>query len=122
MINIDDYKNCVGKGWWEELVEPFLKLIAHRDDVTINQIKEKFGGLRIYIDGPEFIGNIIESLMESSYKICEDCGRHNGWAYGKGLPQETPNYETTRVTTEGRWRVTLCQWCREKDLVKPLVG
>ena len=64
-------------------------------DGTVSQVKEKFGGLRLYLDhidpdwkGPFMDGpmQLIMSYMESqSYRTCQDCGitgakhRCDGW-------------------------------------------
>jgi hypothetical protein len=43
--------------------------------VTFDQIKEKFGGLRIYYSGgDDYIRGIISMAEAMSYKICEVCG------------------------------------------------
>lgn len=56
--------------------------------VDILQIKEKFGGLRFYINGgDDYINNIISFTENLSYYTCEKCGtqknvgRTNGWIY-----------------------------------------
>jgi hypothetical protein len=53
--------------------------------VKFDQIKEKFGGLRIYYSGgDDYIHGAISMAEEMSYKICEVCGNKgypnkNGW-------------------------------------------
>lgn len=43
--------------------------------VTFDQIKEKFGGLRIYYSGgDDYIRGVISMAEDISYKICEVCG------------------------------------------------
>ena len=79
---------------WSEIME---KVCAQLDALDGNhiqfaQIKEKFGGLRIYLDYiddcPEEVWNaahdIINEAEELSYKTCEACGkpgeeRGGGW-------------------------------------------
>jgi hypothetical protein len=54
--------------------------------VVIEQIKEKFGGLRYYADGDvdEQMAGMIDFAESLSYTICEECGapgklRSGGW-------------------------------------------
>jgi hypothetical protein len=66
--------------------------------IQIDQIKEKFGGLRFYYSGgdDEIAGMV--SLAESlSYKICESCGSTKNIGYTKG------------------WITTMCQECYDKN-------
>ena len=52
---------------------------------VIVQIKEKFGGLRFYVDGAtDEVDNYIAFAEQLSNRICEECGapgthRDNGW-------------------------------------------
>jgi len=65
--------------------------------VKFDQIKEKFGGLRIYYSGgDDFIDGLISMAEAISYKTCESCGN-------KGKPNESG------------WIVTLCEDCRNKN-------
>lgn len=86
---------ATGKGWWP-LIEKLSEIIQHhinwqkkqgRDcsQVTVDQVKEKFGTLRFYYTGgDEFIDGAV-SLAESMTGIlCEECGglgktRGDGW-------------------------------------------
>ncbi len=66
---------------------------------TILQVKEKFGGLRIYFDAPEDIRGecvaIVEAVEAECAKSCECCGTDKD------------------VTCVGPgWRKTLCGYCR----------
>lgn len=64
--------------------------------VKFDQIKEKFGGLRVYFSGGDDYINGLVSMAESfSYKICEICGE-------RGKPNK------------GGWISTLCDECRNK--------
>ena len=67
--------------------------------VTFDQVKEKYGGLRIYYSGgDDYVDGLISMAEEMSYKICERCGCPG-----------TPNKQG--------WIMTLCDKCRE-DLVR----
>jgi RNA polymerase-binding transcription factor DksA len=69
---------------WLGLVAPILQAIrthnatiaAKEDRVTLCQIKEKFGGLRFYIDhGTPAIHDLIGKAEAQSFHVCEDCGQ-----------------------------------------------
>ena len=92
-----------GKGWWP-LIEKVAAAIdsfnaAHPDSpVEVSQIKQKFGGLRIYhYNASEDIRQLIDEAIEASWHTCEKCG------------------STTGVNTnlEG-YRLTLCPECRKE--------
>jgi hypothetical protein len=60
------------------------------------QVKEKFGGLRFYVQGSDdFIDGIIDLAESMSYRICSECGN-----------QSTPQKRRG-------WIYTLCNNCRE---------
>lgn len=79
-----------GEGWYD-LISDLDKQIAVLDPgYTIAQVKEKFGGLRFYIDevNPDVrsqIEDLIKVAEGKAAKTCEDCGkpallrRVNGW-------------------------------------------
>lgn len=49
------------------------------ENVRFDQIKEKFGGLRvIYSGGDEYIHGVVRMGEELSYKTCEICGNIGG--------------------------------------------
>lgn len=91
-----------GKGW-NKLIIPILDYIdlynsGHDDKIEILQIKEKFGGLRIYtsFSTPE-LDQLINDAEEQSFKTCEYCG------------------STKNVSQTTGWIKTLCRKCmREK--------
>ena len=65
----------VGDGWLQLLHDCITELIAAGWDKQICQIKEKFGGLRFYINsGTDEIWQIISKYEALSYKTCEVCG------------------------------------------------
>ena len=64
--------------------------------VIFDQVKEKFGGLRIYHHGGDDIVSAYISFAESlSYNICEDCGKFD---------------DTVGRTTKG-WIHVICKSC-----------
>jgi hypothetical protein len=84
-----------GKGWWP-ILEKLCSNIQHHIDwknkqlevvpqVTVAQIKEKFGGLRFYYDGgDEQIRGMVQMAEAWADASCEECGspgkrRDGGW-------------------------------------------
>lgn len=63
--------------------------------VKFDQVKEKYGGLRMYFSGgDEYVEGLVSMGEAMSYKICEVCGN-------KGEPNK------------GGWISTLCGGCRK---------
>ena len=89
----------VGEGW-RPLVEKLVCDIAAIDtEVTVSQVKEKFGGLRFYIyGGSDEVWKLIAEAEEASYRICEECG-------AKGKQQSKAKYG---------WIYTRCEECWKK--------
>lgn len=86
---------CVDEGWWP-ILESLCGQIQHHLDwknkksevvaqVTVNQIKEKFGGLRFYYDGGDNeISGMVRMAEAWAGNSCEECGapgksRQGGW-------------------------------------------
>jgi hypothetical protein len=86
---------AVGPGWWP-ILEALCGQIQHHIDwknkksmivpqVTVAQIKEKFGGLRFYYDGgDEYISGLVSMAESWAAGSCETCGtpgerRSGGW-------------------------------------------
>ena len=92
-----------GDGWFEILDAACAYIQSHIDwkrrehpslsDEEFNaehqavaaQVKEKFGGLRFYVDNcDDYTRGVIAMAESMSYRICEDCGnlgkkRSGGW-------------------------------------------
>lgn len=73
----------VNKGWYELIDNLFENL---SEGIILLQVKEKFGGLRVYYAGGTKEDNkLIMEAESKSVKICETCGKtgelHNngGW-------------------------------------------
>lgn len=89
-----------GNGWFQLLHDLITRLRDMDKDknIRVTQIKEKFGGLRFYIDsGTEEIWKLINKSEEDSYYICEKCG-------ADGV-----------LCKKGYWLETLCDQCAEED-------
>ena len=78
------------QGWYELTKNLIDELITLGWDKRINQAKEKFGGLRFYIETtPEGGNEIIRKYEDLAYKTCEKCGKEG-------------------VLRKGGWLLTLC--------------
>ena len=86
---------AIGPGWWT-IIESLCSQIQHHIDwknkqsevvaqVTVNQIKEKFGGLRFYYSGgDDAIDGMVRMAESWAAHSCETCGasgerRDGGW-------------------------------------------
>lgn len=107
------FSNCwgaeCGNGWYDLLNNLCrqLKEIVEKNKIGINvvQVKEKFGGLRFYIElecdnknVAENIYSLIAAAEKKSYNTCESCGAE---------------VKETRSTNTG-WLKTLCDRCMEE--------
>lgn len=69
-----------GDGWLGIIDDLCEKIQNHVDktgitQVEATQVKEKYGGLRFYINfGDDYIDNLIDIAEEESLKTCEICG------------------------------------------------
>jgi len=79
---------------WDKLVHGLCAILEHHikhlpeevaKDISVAQVKEKFGGLRFYmVRQDEFISGAIALAEYMSFSICEECGesgkrRGGGW-------------------------------------------
>jgi hypothetical protein len=67
---------------WEPLLDNLCKQLvpivedAKLEDFSVDQVKEKFGGLRFYVSSMTKEGwELISKAENDSYNICEDCGQ-----------------------------------------------
>jgi hypothetical protein len=104
---MEDYYEC-GDGWIP-LIEEAKTIVSkynlkHPDSdnpLEFTQIKEKWGGLCLYLNYyvPE-VSHRIRALEHKSFEICEQCGT---------------NKNVECKNTHG-WIMTLCNKCREEEL------
>lgn len=96
-VNLDDGYDLdqalasVGKGWSGLIREMFKK---KPKKVKIEQVKEKFGSLRVYANDVNFEETVIDNLSKRSETICEWCGK--------------PGSLDNRYW----WLITLCDSCK----------
>lgn len=100
-MSFETERRNVGEGWQPLITETHQKITAIYPDYAIFQIKEKFGGLRYYIDAVpselfEQVNAIITEAEERSFTICENCGADG----------------SVGTTEESYWIRTLCDTCR----------
>ena len=95
---------------WDDLIKPLFDYIEDynkkhpEDPITIQQVKEKFGGLRFYVDHetPE-LHDMIKKAEEESFYVCETCGSREN----VGM-------------TGGSWYSTVCEKClKERSSNRP---
>lgn len=90
-----------GDGWYQLIYELCRELQHNTDNnnqpqIVAAQVKEKFGGLRFYVNSAtEVQYGAIHFAETFSFSICDECGT------------------TADVTSEGSWVTTLCPSCRE---------
>jgi hypothetical protein len=93
-----DFFEC-GSGWFgliEDMFDAFAKLELE-EYAPIGQIKEKFGGLRVYLDGcSSKMETVIFKFESLSYEVCINCG------------------SIEDVEMVGAWIRPLCSMCRSR--------
>lgn len=97
--------DSVGKGWHKLVRDVFAKM---PEGIKVVQVKEKFGGLRIYYqlkdhtqirviagnEDWEKMHKLVRDAEEKSFQTCENCGAPGS------------------RTTDRRWIRTLCADCK----------
>lgn len=65
----------VGKGWESLVREVYAAKTGMGINVGIIQVKEKYGGLRVYTDYyHEQLEEVISDVGKRSFSVCEECG------------------------------------------------
>lgn len=91
----------IEEGWYGLVRQLIDELIAFGWNKQVIQVKEKFGGLRFYVnDLPEGGFDIISKYEALSYKTCEKCGNEG-------------------VLRSGNWLRTLCDEHAQGSLPYP---
>ncbi len=95
--------NCRKKGSWKEKLADWIYQNAPKEgfphlSIRIDQIKEKFGGLRFYVSGSDkYVDDLISKAEDLSYQTCEFCGSNDDIMHSSG------------------WIVTACKKCIESN-------
>lgn len=96
-VTLENALRCVGLGW-----APIIQRLyqAKPEQTKVIQVKEKFGGLRFYVENstPEF-NQLIREAEKESFTTCESCGI-------------TGDFVETKTNKDGYWLLTLCAACR----------
>lgn len=76
---IPDWTDAVGPGWHTLLAALHGELTQVAPDYVVGDLKEKFGGLRVYLDHPDFehtdAARLVEAAEQQSLRTCEFCGQ-----------------------------------------------
>lgn len=93
---IPDWMDHVGPGWHSILNQLHADVTALDPEYAVSQVKEKFGGLRAYLQytNPD-VGTLVHAAETQSMRTCEDCGE-------PGIIRQRPNR---------RWLLCLCDVC-----------
>ena len=87
----------VGPGWHEMIRKLYKAKPSWTGWIVVIQVKEKFGGLRFYVDGaPDWYYDLIDYYEAKSLTICESCGK-------PGKPRDDA------------WIKTMCDDCAAKN-------
>lgn len=78
----NNWRHSVGAGWWATIERTHYKLFALDPNYRIDQIKEKYGGLRYYFTPSKGYDNDTYTAMEEIVsdaetecaELCEFCG------------------------------------------------
>lgn len=92
-----------GEGWYDIIrnlsaaLENIIATLPEDNRPRAAQVKEKFGGLRFYMDGKatEEIRNLVRAAEALSFETCENCG------------------EPGTLRTHRSWLLTLCDTCNQ---------
>jgi hypothetical protein len=97
-----------GDGWFRLICDMLDEMeAAHKKNglevkVTVGQIKEKFGILRVYLDSDlDEVYKIVGKYQEKSKEVCYDCGK-------RGIPRKLSG-----------WQTTMCKSCEERRMNQP---
>lgn len=101
MTTLIEHFDDVGPGWKSLLERLHVDVTAFVPDYEVEQVKEKFGALRIYLRYPadtpalDMVQGLVHTAETESQHICENCGN----------PGETEGLG---------WLKTLCPACRQR--------
>jgi len=103
-------------GWYETILQLILDIKIHLEEnresypefvkeITVDQIKEKFGGLRFYTNySDKTIDTLISEAEEKCWRICEFCGSTEDIGHTTG------------------WITTICKKCHDSDGVDDVIN
>jgi hypothetical protein len=100
-MNIDVNEFQHGKGWNDITTKALQQIAELYPEVELQQAKEKFGILRLYVTYPQReelcqkISKIIDEAEKASSTVCENCGKTG-----------------QKVQTRNGWMTTRCDECQ----------
>jgi hypothetical protein len=75
MSQVMDHLEDVGPGWHKILFQLHYDLVKLNPSYEVVQVKEKFGGLRVYLrDEPSDVAELLSAAEVQSWATCELCG------------------------------------------------
>ena len=83
-VDREDAKHSVEKGW-SFLIDSVYDRLSQCSSAFVSTVKEKYGGLRIYVGGiDDETQDFLDAIEEKSFTVCEFCGkpgkpRNSGW-------------------------------------------
>lgn len=95
---------------WKELYQPILDYVGeynktHDEEMRVCQVKEKFGGLRVYLNFyDDTVKKMIDDAESKSFETCEICGA------------------PCKQHSLGSWIYTMCDDCFNKMLERRKEG
>ena len=73
---LPDHLEWVGPGWHPILERLHDQILAIDPDYSVVQVKEKFGGLRVYLlSEPLPVIDLVSAAEAESLRTCERCGQ-----------------------------------------------
>lgn len=78
MTQLSDHHDDVGLGWIPLLERLHDAIVVLAPDYEVSQVKEKFGGLRIYLEAlgthRDAVVDLLDAAEAESLHTCEECG------------------------------------------------
>ncbi|SLN11057.1 hypothetical protein TRL7639_00055 [Falsiruegeria litorea R37] len=138
-FDYDDIRGSVEKhlgednvGWVQIVTECFENIKLHCDKVEksfppVGQIKQKYGSLRIHLDGVRedpFIQSILREAVQKADRSCERCGNASAiqcigyryanlccWHAHEAAAERMADFPTVSLNTQVRSEALQCRSC-----------
>lgn len=110
MSQIPEHYDMVGPGWKDLLTDLHTNLLVLVPDYAVTQVKEKFGGLRIYLSYPAGTDTsapeaLVDKAEADSEHVCEQCGKPGTTGGTYWLKTLCPEHRAADDKTRAeRWR------------------
>jgi len=84
-----------GDGWFQLIHSVSALLSRHNPKIQVEQVKEKFAGLRLYLNHyDQYAGGVVSMAEHLSFQICEACG-------APGIKRDQEGYFSTTCDKHG---------------------